>query len=252
MEQCLARSTLICEVVATDPDVVFDAERISTCRYSTDCSTFARDLPVDCLAPGRSPPGAACVFHEACASSLCFTTSGICGICAALPLPCGCSSSQVCAGRGPDGGAICDDASATGGTCMAQIECTDSYCSLGSDGRGTCIPFAGLGEVCGDGEGAAPGREGTPCAGANTYCDTTLHCSPIEGVDYTDLCGTPADGGPYLECAGYGTCDPSSNTCIEPAPDGDVCDETQGLGCLPPAECIADRCLFPSVAYCGL
>jgi hypothetical protein len=249
-EQCVARSTLICEVIATDPNVAFDANKIANCTYSMDCSTPARDLPIDCLSPGRSPPGAACVFHEACSSGFCDSTISVCGVCAGEPTPCGCSDGAVCTGVNPDGGAMCEDASAVGGACMFPLQCTASYCSLGSDGRGTCVPFAGLGELCGDGEGAAIGRVGTPCAGVNTYCDATLHCSIIEGVGYMDPCGTPGDGGPLLECAGYGTCDPSTSTCIPPAPDGEVCDETQGLGCTPPAECIDDRCLYPSVKYC--
>jgi hypothetical protein len=250
--QCRTQSALICEVVATDPNVSFDAETLGACQYSMDCSTPARDLPIDCLSPGRSPPGAPCVFEEACTSGYCDTTTGVCGICASPSVPCGCPSGQVCAGKALDGGAICDDASAVGGSCMLQVECTNSYCSLGSDGHGRCVPFVGLDERCGDGEGAAIGREGTPCAGPDTYCDATLKCSPIEFQGYMLPCGTPGDGGPWLICAGYGTCDPSSNTCIPPAPNGQVCDETQGLGCALPADCIANRCLYPSLAYCGL
>jgi len=252
MQYCVERSTLLCEVVATDPNVSFDAQKIANCPYSTDCTAAERDLPIDCLPPGRSRPGAPCVFHEACSSGLCETTTGICGVCAAPPAPCACASNQVCLGKGLDGGVICDDASGVDGGCTLPAECIDSYCDLTTHDHGTCIPFAALGESCGDGQGASPGRVGTPCGGAHTYCDATLHCSAIEGVGYMGPCGAPADGGPLLECAGYATCDPSSSTCIQPAPDGEVCDQTQGLGCTPPAECIGDRCLYPSLSYCGL
>jgi hypothetical protein len=251
MPQCTARSTLICEVVATDPNVSFDAEKIGTCTYSADCTVFARDLPVDCLPPGRAPPGSACVFHESCTSGICDTSGSLCGTCSPLPTPCPCDAGQVCAGIGLDGGAICDTVSQVGGRCTSQVECPDAYCALGPDAGDRCVALVGLGGRCGDGEGAGPGREGTPCAGTDTYCDYSLHCSPIEGVP-AGQCGAPADGGALLECSGFGQCDPTTLTCLQPAPDGRLCDETQGLGCMLPAECIADRCLYPTLAYCGL
>ena len=249
-DQCNQRSTLVCEVIATDPNVVFDAQEIGQCQYSTNCSTPARDLPVDCLPPGRSPPGATCVFHEACATQQCDLSTGICGVCAPKPRPCGCPSGNVCVGFEEDGGDKCGKIVPIGQVCDVQDVCA-GYCAFGADGIGSCVALAGLGDSCGDGIGAAPGREGTPCAGANVYCDVTLHCSLIEGVPYGSPCGTPPDGGPYMECDGYGTCDPSSSICIPPAPDGEVCDESQGLGCTLPAECIGSRCLYPSLAYCG-
>jgi hypothetical protein len=240
-EQCVGRSTLLCEVVATDPSVDFDAQALTNCAYSMDCTVAVRDLPIDCLPPGRTPPGVPCVFHEACT----------CGTCAAAPPPCGCPGSQLCVGVAFDGGALCADAAAVGSGCLFPAQCTQSYCDLSAAGHGTCVPFAAQGEACGDGPGSPVGRQGIPCAGVDAYCDSTLKCSLIEGVGYMEPCGAPPDGGPFLACAGYGTCDPSSSTCIEPSPDGEVCDESQGLGCMPPAECIDDRCLYPSLSYCG-
>jgi hypothetical protein len=252
LPQCVARTTLICEVVATDPNVSFDAQKLSQCTYPSDCTVPERDLPVDCLSPGRSPPGATCVFHEACTTGVCDTTSSICGTCAAPRVPCACAAGQVCAGIGLDGGPVCDPVSEVGGSCTTTIECEHSYCLIDTpDGKGTCVVLVALGGLCGDGEGASPGREGTPCAGDDAYCDLTLHCSPIEGVP-SGVCGAPDDGGPLIECSGFGACDPTTGTCLQPAPDGQICDETQGLGCMAPAQCIANRCLYPSLAYCGL
>lgn len=251
MSECTARSTLTCEVVAGDPNVSFDAETIGACTYPADCTVTVRDLPIDCLSPGRAPPGAACVFHESCSSGFCQTTSSICGRCLPPQVPCPCAAGQVCAGEGLDGGVICDTVSQLGGPCTSPVECPDAYCAPDEDGGRRCVALVGLGGRCGDGEGAAPGREGIPCAGTDTYCDSSLHCSPIEGV-FQGQCGASADGGALLECTEFGACDPTTDTCLQAAPDGQVCDTTQGLGCMEPAECIANRCLYPSLAYCGL
>ena len=237
--------------MASDPHVVFDVERMMACQYPTDCSVHVRNLPLDCLPPGRSPPGARCVFHEACASGECDGLVGSCGTCAAPSAACDCAPNQVCTGFDADGAARCETLAPIGAACTIPGSCV-SYCSFAAGVPGTCVALAALGEPCGDGVGASPGRAGPPCASSSQYCDATLHCSPIVGASYGAECGVvPGDGGALMECSGYGTCDPTSFVCISPAPDGEVCDETQGLGCLPPADCISNRCLYPSLSNCG-
>lgn len=230
--ECLARSTLVCEVVASDPNVVFDEQKMLACTYSTDCTVLVRDLPIDCLPPGRSRNGATCVFHEACQSGLCIEEDfqpSPCGTCLAARASCGpgCPPGEVCAGVATDGGALCLAVKPLGAPCRIPADC-EFYCSFATDagsggagtgaaGTGACVALATLGEDCGDGvlPGDPTGRAGPPCAGTNLTCDETNHC-----------------------------------TAVLPAPDGEVCDYGQGLGCLPPAQCVGNRCLYPSLAYC--
>jgi hypothetical protein len=223
--QCLERSTLICEVVASDPNVVFDEQQMLACQYPTDCTVLVRDLPIDCLPPGRSPDGATCVFHEACQSGECLEVegqSGPCGTCQSARSSCaaGCPTGDVCGGVAADGGMLCVPVNALGAPCRVPGDC-EFYCSFqaadSGDGFGVCVGLATQGEACGDGvpPGDPTGRPGPPCAGTNLTCDDTNHC-----------------------------------TAIPPAPDGEVCDDSQGLGCLPPAQCFGQRCLYPSLAYC--
>jgi hypothetical protein len=249
--QCLARAELTCEVVAQDPSVNFDEATVAGCTYPIDC---AADLPsFMCLPHGTTAERAPCLWGIACATGACsfgIDSNGVknvCGACARLP-QCSpkCASDQIC--KREDAGTSCVHVSGPGEPCTGDegFLCTHAICSVaftGSD-AGVCLPLAQVGDKCGDGV-AAP-----LCEGADTFCDDTMHCRSAVPASYGQPCGT-VDAGDYAECTAYGRCDyMSTGLCVSPAPDGALCDPTQGLTCLPPAECIAHHCLYPIPAYC--
>jgi hypothetical protein len=65
--------------------------------------------------------------------------------------------------------------------------------------------------------------------------------------------GGPCVGGAAekLMCSGYAACDYNDNVCVPPADDGDFCDTSQALGCLPPAACVDHVCRFPDARSCS-
>jgi hypothetical protein len=240
--QCVPRMTLECEVVASDPDVAFDPVAVATCPDSeAGCPGLVRDL---CLGPGRARVGAPCLVSEACETRACEYTydelgrRSSCGVCA--PVPCGgaCPTGQACT-VGLDGGASCVRVAAAGEPCTAADDCADFYCAPATK---RCGARAQPGEPC-------DGMNGPPCADPDTFCDATAHCRRYVLEAYGEPCDT--QGPDHYLCAGMGTCDFTDNVCVPPAADGQYCDDTQGLNCLDPARCIANRCVFPSLARCG-
>jgi len=264
--QCVARNTLHCELIASDPDVIFDPQQLQTC-IEADAGECPSSYGIDCFGAGRAPNGATCVWAEACQSGNCVVTIDVtagyespCGVCrplpcngacpdgqqcstspdggsSCIPMPCGgCPAGQRCFGP-VDGGATCTPPLGPGQACTRDADCEDFfYC--GPDG--TCSAVARIGDACG---GAAMGR---PCGDADAYCDAKGQCSEVASLPYGASCD-------QIEsvCAGAGTCDPTDSQCLPPASDGDVCEDFQGLECLPPARCIANRCLFPGVGLCA-
>lgn len=242
--QCASRETLSCELLSTDPDVAFDATEIATCPEpdAGDCSAPFGSL---CLGPGRAPIGATCFSSEACQSGDCEYSIdpstgefSLCGTCAEAPCNGGCSSGQRC-NASADGGPSCVPIGGPGDPCSSALDCEDQYyCGPGA----TCAQVAQMGEACSN------AAVGPPCD-VNAYCDATQHCHAYMSASYGAACGLVGND-TYL-CKGSGTCDPTDGQCLSPASDGDVCDDSQGLGCLPPARCTLNRCVFPSFAVCG-
>jgi hypothetical protein len=102
------------------------------------------------------------------------------------------------------------------------------------------------------GEACSSGPMGPVCLDPSTdsYCDSTQHCSAFLPAGYGERCGATDAGAAYV-CTAYGTCNPlGTSVCIPPAADGELCDDRQGLSCLPPARCTANHCIFPTVAWC--
>jgi len=240
--QCVQRETLRCELIASDRDVAFDPTRVTACSEpdAGDCSVPYGSL---CLDQGRGKVGAPCVWDDGCESGACdygfdpvTGDPAACGTCQLEPCGGACPSGQECI-LSDDAGAICGTVAGPGDPCTRPDNCTGFYYCAAD---GTCAPDAELGDPCGEGS--------PPCAGGNLYCDGTQHCSVIMAAPYGAACGIV--GSDTYVCAGSGTCDPTSGECLPPAPDGDVCDDSQGLGCLPPARCILNHCVFPSFALC--
>jgi len=218
--QCLERETLQCELEAADPDVRFDPVAVAACAYPADC---ASPPPWLCLSAGKAADGAACQWSDACASGACeFLFAG------SEPSPCG-----VCV---------------TLRSCNLACEAGEA-CEIDVDGGDRCVtlptmPAASLGEPCGSDAGG-------PFCGFDLYCDETQHCRAYLPAAYGQPCGETDAGAAYL-CEAYGTCASLGPLlCVAPAADGALCDDQQGLGCLPPARCLANHCAFPDLSWCA-
>jgi hypothetical protein len=193
--QCLARSALWCESVASDPDVVFDDLLLTSCQYPNACLSSVAYLPVDCLAPGRTPVGGTCVFDEACQSKTC---SDLCGTC--LPAACdgGCS---VDAGY-PDSGdddAIGQPPRAPGESCLEGTDCQSLQC----DASGHCaetVTAVGYGQPCDE-------SSVTQICGGDATCYGV--CIPPEND------GDPCDVSQGLDCLQPAVC--AGDFCVFPS-----------------------------------
>jgi hypothetical protein len=248
-DQCVARSTILCELVASDPNVVFNEQALESCQYPPSCSSSVAYLPLDCLPSGRTPSGGTCVFDEACQSGVC---SGVCGTC--LPDPCAarCSLGQDCDAGTDASGVLC--ARAVGESCNAAVDCASFNCEPESDGGAAervCAPAAQPLEPCGNGCGPLTGIEegcagGSPCADVAEYCDATRRCADFDVIGYNQSCG---ESSTPTTCGGDATC---YGVCFPPEMDGDPCDVSQGLDCLDPAVCAGQFCVFPSLAMCAI
>jgi hypothetical protein len=221
--QCLQRETLQCELEAADPDVRFDPVAVATCVYPTDCTSPTPGL---CLPAGRAGDRAACQWNEACAGGLClfsfvYDAATVCGACFAPP-----SCSVPC-----DAGAACE---------------------RGVDGGDRCVmlppamPVASLGQSCGSDAGDPPCFD----PDVELFCDDTEHCRAYQPASYGQQCGQTDSGATYL-CEAYGSCASIGTLiCEAPAADGALCDDQQGLSCLPPARCQMNHCAFPNLSWC--
>ena len=219
--QCLARETLQCELEGADPDVNFDPMAVAGCAYPADCQSPVPGLRV-CLSPGKAADRAPCQWNEACASGICLLPAPDeppgCGVCF-TPRPC----TITC-----DGGETCE---------------------IDVDGGERCVTLptvasASLGEACGADAG------GPVCFDPNVevYCDETQHCRAFQPASYGQSCAE-TDAGAAFWCEGFGTCALLDTfLCVAPAADGALCDDRQGLSCLPPARCQANHCTFPNLS----
>lgn len=147
-----------------------------------------------------------------------------------------------------------------GGDCLATPECVaGAYCQEGTC-PGTCVPYGGLGDPCGDGVGrcssdltCADGqcalredecRRITDCP-SGYYCDTAgvNTCTPQLAE------GEPCDeGGPSLQCQGDLVChgDPSSEVPVC-GPGGEPGEDCTDLSCGPGAFCFLGQCVAASL-----
>jgi hypothetical protein len=247
--QCIARETIDCELLAADPNVPFDAARVAACPEPDEGGCFA-GYDEYCIGAGRGGLGDPCLRSEACASGYCAQgfdpvsgATSLCGTCQLFPCKGGCPSRMSCL-IDPSGSASCvPSVGLPGDRCAGPNDCDPlSYCAP----TGMCTALPTVGEACGD------AAMGLPCGGGDEYCDPkTNTCAEytIVPVGYGERCGLI--GLIDSVCVGWGRCDPTEGICLAPASDGALCDDKQELGCLPPAQCIGNHCLFPSLALCG-
>jgi hypothetical protein len=294
VDQCVAREALSCELIADDPNVIFDEERINECKYPADCESA---IP-ECWGTGRASAGSPCLWGQACQSGVCIgsdpsTSSTICGLCGGdLGQPCtspsGCFSNscggysashpgqQVCGpfaklgdtcGMGMPlcaAGLACSNAggqsyrcamptpyASPGQPCDSSLHCSSGACVSTASGTEECAPFASLGAACGT--DTAYCAIGLACRNQEDDAEAG-HCvvSPVMG--YGAACNAEED-----TCAGFGACAGNCTSsaengplcCVPPIEDGQPCNETLYVGCLPPAQCIAGRCIFPALGDCA-
>jgi hypothetical protein len=291
IEQCTARQVLSCELIAADPDVRFDEKRVGECRYPTDCMSEVPNCWADGRAPSGSPcvwgpacksgicqgsypytsslvcgvcgtaPGQPCMASDACFSGSCgssATTPAVCAPFASAGDSCGpglpaCGTGLACSSGFSEQTGQCDVERSPGEPCDSSIYCTSGAC-LAADGAGmrVCALLAKVGDVCGLDE---------------PFCEPSLTCAFGSGtvgqcvdappVATGAVCYGAAHSNVFSPCLGFGTCGgictpnvPGNLCCMPPSADGDPCDSVQG--CLPPAQCIAGRCAFPSIEDCAL
>jgi hypothetical protein len=254
-DQCVARETIDCELAASDPAIPFDPAAVARCQYPMDCG----DPPYGfCLDAGKLPVGAACQSSLECATGLCSLTKPGCGWCVTsvdFPPP-------ACDVTCPDGQTPALEPDASAQTCVpipdlgqpcpppgdltASVACVaGAVCAITTPGGpGTCVPRAGEGAACSLTDPTAP-----VCfdPGVPLFCDSTEHCRAYRVASYLQPCGVD-EAGDYYQCIGWGSCAYTTTpVCVPPAADGMLCDPQQGLYCLPPADCVGNRCLFPSL-----
>lgn len=257
-DQCVSRRALLCELEANDPDTAFDPQVVESCQFPTSCASALGTVPEPyaptlCLPHGRAADGTACVWNDDCQSGECFYAYYIdgsmstCGVCNPR-VECNCQTGQECLFE--DGGTLCVTLPSVGEACGPPYNaCAVGDCIENAQGTaGTCInvPSAGLGEPC------SFGQLGPTCDGPGAFCDSeTMRCTTFLATTYGNQCA--GQGAPEgAVCVGAGVCDNEvTGNCIPPSPDGNLCSSTQGLDCLPPAECIGNVCIFPTLAVCS-
>jgi hypothetical protein len=248
-EQCVTRETLRCELLAADPGVSFDEEGIRGCQFPRDCTT----PPPVCWPQGRTPVGQPCLWNEACHSEHCIGVGsvrlGICGLCLCDVQ---CSPGQECQidssggtcvplPRGP-GESCAWSTDCQSGQCITN--CFNGRCIADFQGPFHCAPFGQLNDPC--------GLNDTPKCDPDLACDANRRCNaiPAQCSMSTDSI-TGVDGGVLLpHCDGFAKCNMSTGACEPPANDGQPCDADHG--CVPPAACVANHCIFPTLADCSL
>jgi hypothetical protein len=247
LDQCVQRMTLTCELVASDPDVSFDPARTAACPApdSGDCTSPRGHM---CLGPGRAPLGAACLSGDACQSGYCATyvnrdgTSAPCGYCAAIMPVCkgACTAMESCV-LSDDGGEHCVVLADLDAGCTKASDCRSYFCKAGF----CATPSASAtGGPC----GGDAGDLDFYCANGLDFCNSKGVCTAETFADYGEAC--LADNA-RIVCRGAASCDYTDNVCVPPADDGDFCDPSQALGCLPPAGCVGHVCRFPDPRFCS-
>jgi hypothetical protein len=234
--QCESREQTFCQLSATDPNVVFDAQRLASCRYPDDCNGT---LPA-CWPPGIAATGAPCLQSQDCHSSICSgaqAVQSVCGVCACGD---GCAANEVCS-IDADGGTCVPVPAAPSAPCSADGDCASDLCVVasGSD-AGACAPYVDAGGSC------AP-----PSALCNTglYCGIDELCAAAVRVGYGASCGFPSDGGTWTFCTTGASC--VGGACMPPTADGEECDPASGVSCLFPAKCVDRHCVFPTLSACS-
>lgn len=204
------------------------------------CAALLERFPEPCpRLPGLLAAGAACAFHEQCATDFCARGDDVaCGTCAAPP-----GVDEACVGNECGPGLTCTSAHrcarpvATGGACGPNAPCNRfAFCDFD-----TCKPRRALGEAC------AGLGECDPYDGA--FCSVTLHCARARVALDGQPCSLSANE--LTLCTPPARC--VDGRCQAARREGEACGTSGAHACAGfPAECIRDRCVARTVETCSL
>jgi hypothetical protein len=233
------------------PDYYFNADSnrtvasVAACLdqlAARSCTDLDLKLFPSCLARGKRPAGADCVYSSQCQTGMCGSNGTQCSTCSA-PIPVGSS----CAGGMCEDGSfchqgtgVCTDAStivyATQGqqcdlSATPVVGCAgDLLCLYGTavSNFGTCQPFPGAGQPCVD------------SSGGKMLCAAGTACTGIDGAG-TATCALPSCGaGPACDDASFCASVDGGFACVPRPTVGQPCDAFSAPEtCLAPAVCMA-------------
>jgi hypothetical protein len=236
--QCRERVQLECDLLEL-PGVTWPTQQCADAFAAHSCDELLRNAdPAPCRQGGALAAGAECASSFQCQTRRCSQFVGArCFTCVERGgpgAPCGssvaCQDDLVCGDR-----RVCVAPRALGAACDADGPCQ--------------VPL-----LCKQGKCAARGGEGAPCATSDD-CDIVagIGCNAALGkcVRYTvgGTCRTRPDG-TFELCAGRGTCDQATLTCVPAAADGAPCSDELGPRCRSPATCKNQRCTLPAPVAC--
>jgi hypothetical protein len=236
---CRQRVQLECDLLDL-PGVIWPTQACADAFATHPCADLLRNSdPLACRTQGTLPPDERCASAFQCQTRRCAQLPGApCFTCvprSALGQPCGssiaCQDDLVCNDK-----KVCVAPRAMGATCDGDSPCLVPLLCR----QGACVPRGGEGAAC---------TTSDDCdIVAGIGCNATLG----KCVRYTvtpTTCRTNPDGSFEL-CAGRGTCNPGTLTCVPAAADGAPCSDSLGPHCRSPAACKADRCQLPMPTAC--
>jgi hypothetical protein len=243
-ETCRARVQIECEAKVSAPSSSQTPNRVSACAsdgVGVTCADYLRtkNAPSCLLIPGGLGDNEACTFDSQCKSTFCKQLSGTgCGKCTPRQaVGASCTNTLEC-----DLASVCQrlkcvvPADVAQG-CSPEKPCVGGLKCVG----GTCATPLTLNSDCKE--------QGEKCVDG-AYCDgSTFRCTAIKQAQSGEDCG-PVQG-KFIRCKASAYCAPElDSVCIAAAPDEGGCDDLTGPRCLPPASCVAGKCLDPRKTAC--
>jgi hypothetical protein len=226
------------------------ASNLESCAKAVPAAScddlLGHNLPAACQpVPGTLATGKACSDSSQCTTAFCNIAGGqACGACAAPPI----AGATCVSDDGCPAGAVCKGGTSAARTCVVPAA-TGAACGDTQPCRATVVCRAG---VCSapDGVGAACTVGGGTCNGlAGIYCPAAATCAQAGLAAPGGTCGV-VDGG-ITVCSTSAQCTSAlGGSCLAAAADGQLCDTTNGPGCMPPAVCQNGVCTLPDSNSC--
>jgi hypothetical protein len=250
---CRARYALFCKALLGTEGTGWTPSKLKACGESfasLDCNLYLAQpfrsidalTPTACVPPkGALLDGAGCLDHGQCQSGHCHRTAlSLCGTCGA-PGGAGtkCGTNLDCKGSMTCLNSTCAEASEAGAACVqGQMPCNVPWSCL----NGTCAKPGSIGDACGTEQPPCNFLQGLYCNMNLSRCENAIFKQPGEA------CKLPNTG--LVLCQGAGVCPQAAGTCIAPVPEGEVCDATNGPGCMAPALCLQGKCTIADSSLC--
>jgi hypothetical protein len=244
LETCKARVQIECEAKVSAPNSSQTPDRVSACAkdgVAVTCADYlrAKNAPSCLLIAGGLGDNEPCTFDAQCKSTFCKQLSGTgCGKCTPRQaVGASCTNTVEC-----DLASVCNRLKCVVPADVAQGCSPEKPCVGGLKCiAGTCATPLLMDADCKD--------QGEKCA-EGAYCDaSTFKCKPIRQAQSGEDCGTVQ--GKVIRCKASAYCGPElDSVCIAAAADEGGCDDLSGPRCLPPASCVAGKCLDPRKTTC--